>query len=747
MENDVIGKKIPTHYVGIGSSAGGFESLQIIFQHMPADTGATFIILQHLAPDFKSNMAEILGAQSSMPVLEVTEGVTLLANTVYVLPARQNAVLADGQLSLLEQPESNPTQCVLDIFFQSLAVLQHRAIGVILSGAGSDGAVGLKAIKEQGGMVIAQDPNTASFDSMIQSVMRLGLADFVLPCEKIPQKIIEYIRNLLPADEFSIKSALQANGETIGKIFDLLRQETNIDFSFYKHATIARRIERRLWLNQIKTLAEYLVLLKTQTEELQVLGKELLIGVTQFFREPKAFEIVGGLLEGFLLSEEKPTRTPLRIWSVGCSTGEEAYSIAIICHEYFLKHQLFREVKIFATDISRDALAFASNGRYPLGIGQQVSADRLRNYFNLENDAYVVKREIREMVIFAHHNIFNDPPFSNTHLVLCRNLLIYLQYAMQKKALAGIHFSLKNNGILFLGSSESLGELQANFEVVHAQNKVFRKLPNRTMSAALLPSTLSTLPIKSMMPIRPLVKLHYRESTTLNQSSVDEHLISHYVPPCIVLNEQHQAVHVYGDVSDYVNKMQAGKVTTNLKDLIVSELSVVLSAALSRAKSEKSAIYYTDIHTQKGLINLRVIYIKEGDQAPTAPHFVVIFEPATQLTLSEEEQKMRDTSFNMSAESRQRIIDLEKELKKEHESLQVALEKLEVFNEELQSANEELMTTNEELQSTNEELQSVNEELFTMNSEYQEKLLKLTATSETKDLSISVEAKNNDTHN
>ena len=714
---------LPTHFVGIGASAGGLEALQDLFKNIPNDTGAVFIVIQHLSPDFKSMMPEILAECTSMPVSEVTDGVLALANCVYLLPPKKNIIIAKGKLLLIEPQYDHHAHFPLDIFFRSLAEDQkQRSIGVILSGAGSDGASGVKVLKEYGAMILVQEPKTAKYDSMIQFAIRTGLVDFILPCIDIAKKLADYIHTSpVVSQKASLSSELEAtHSELISKILALLKQEKEIDFSLYKYTTISRRIERRLQINQISNLKDYLELLKERRSEKKILAKQLLIGVTRFFREPIAFELIEKLLFDAIKADEH-SQEPLRIWSIGCSTGEEAYSIAIICHEILTKLAILRTVKIFATDVETDALTEASAGRYPLSIQQEIGEERIKKYFKLEDNGYVIKQALREMVFFAKHNIFSDPPFSSIHLVLCRNLLIYLQPNIQKKALAAMSFALRAKGILFLGPSESLGELQVNFEIIDLRHKIFRKVVGSHIPVSPSPPSraITAIPQKEMSSIKLLMRPQ-RDSQFTHRNFLEEMLISRFVPPCIVLNEQFQALHVYGDVTSYINKMPPGKVTTNLKDLIVSDLSVALSTALLRVKNEKGEVCYTNVVTGQNVIGLRVLYVNEMNQPDIPPYFLVIFEVSSRVLT-----EVEGTEFNLADQSKQRIKELEKELKKEHENLQLAVEKLEVTNEELQSTNEELMSTNEELQSTNEELQSVNEELFTVNSEYQEKISQL----------------------
>ncbi len=725
-------KEIPTHYVGIGASAGGLEALQEFFGHIPSDTGAVFIVAQHLSPDYKSMMPELLSRYTKMPIAQASDGVELHANHVYLMPPKKNMMLGEGRLLLSDQVPDTQPQMPIDFFLRSLAEnYQHKAVGVVLSGTGSDGTRGIKAMKEAGGLVMIQEPASAKFDGMPMSAYRTGLADLLLPPDEMGDSLVSYFRH----PSISGKQPLMDNTSdeettTLENIFQLLRNQSAINFSHYKASTVARRIERRLGINQLATLNAYHRLLVDSPRELQTLGKELLIGVTRFFRDEKICERIEKEVVPGIVSRAIKRNEPVRIWVAGCSTGEEAYSLAMMFNEYISENKLMCKVHIFATDVDSDAIAEASSGRYPFDIEHDINEARLRTYFVRKDDGYVVSPKLREMVIFATHNMLEDPPFSHIDLVSCRNVLIYFQHIAQKKVLASLFFALRQHGVLWLGPSESLGDLQTHFDVVDDRRKIFRKVSNQRVPIGTTPPGLSAngrFPVNQVMPVMSSTSRPAKTTGVPGMDTVTERIIDEYAPDSIILNAQFDAVHVYGDVDDYVKPFRPGKVTNNIKDIIVDDLAVAVSTALYRCEKNLEDIFYEDVsvRTKKGkdyLIDLAILYITDKDIVGSPVFYVVQFLNNKQELTDKDKEKI---SFNASEHSRQRIRDLELELVKKQEHLQVTIEELETTNEELQSANEELMSANEELQSTNEELQSVNEELYTVNSEYQEKIAEL----------------------
>ncbi|MCE2029965.1 CheR family methyltransferase [Sessilibacter corallicola] len=737
---DLSTEIVPSYYIGIGASAGGLEALADFFGNLPPETDAAYIVVQHLSPDFKSMMPELLAKHTNMPIFPVEDGVLVRPNSIYLMPPRKNMLLAEGKLLISDQMPANHPHMPIDIFFRALAEdQQHKAIGVILSGTGSDGTRGIKAIKESGGLIIVQEPNSAKFDGMPISAYKTGLADLSLPPSEMGDSILRFIRHpSISGDHSEAKLSKSFKDETLDEIFKLLKQQSSINFSHYKASTVARRIERRLGVNQLESLEAYRLLLLESPRELQILSRELLIGVTRFFRDEEAFSILNTQVIPDIIENSLDTREGIRIWVAGCSSGEEAYSLAILFDEHLRSKGLDISVKIFATDVDEEAIANASSGVYSADIIQDVSLERLERYFDRKETTYCVKPKVRQMVIFAVHNMIDDPPFSNINMVCCRNVLIYFQHATQKKVLSSLYFALKTSGYLFLGTSESLGDLQTHFESVNERARIFVKISNARIPLGNHPPSLSYTSSNSesrvMSPVTRVIRaMKGNNGTRSGIVNVLERLVEEYVPDCIVLNESFDAIHVYGDVSKYTKGIRHGKVSNNIKDIIIDDLSVAVSTALYRAEKNNSDVFYKDVTVgdlsqNPAYIDLSVLVVSDSDQANAARHYLLQF-------VSQKEEIQKDTSnkkisFDASEQSRQRIIDLENELIKKQEHLQVTIEELETTNEELQSANEELMSANEELQSTNEELQSVNEELYTVNSEYQQKIIELTEANE-----------------
>jgi len=724
----------PTHCIGIGASAGGLEALQLLLQNLPTDTGAGFIVVQHLSPDFKSMMVELLGKQSSMEVHNVVDGVMVEPNNIYLIPPKKNMIIAEGKLLLSDKMPDSGLNLPIDIFFRSLAEdQQHKAIGVILSGTGSDGSRGLKALKEAGALVIAQEPESAKFDGMPNSAINTGIIDLILRPEAMGPKIESYIQHpLVIGDVNPLKDSMSGHEDLMGEIFNVLKMKSDIDFAKYKPSTVARRIERRMTIKQITSLQEYLTLLFKEPYEVQVLSKELLIGVTRFFRDDETFKYIETEVIPKIVKESVDD-APIRVWVAACSSGEEAYSIAMLFHEELERQNMKRIVKVFATDVNGDAISEASNGIYSEDIAHDVGANLISTHFSkTAGNAYQVNKNIRQMVVFATHNMIIDPPFSNMDLVTCRNVLIYFQHSVQKRVLTSLHFALRKDGFLFLGSSENLGDLAPHFEVINERGRIYRKRSSVRIPIASSPPMTSTTP--STAPNIPSVgrlMKSYRGSNAAGSaiSFANEALITSYAPPCILLNDDHEALHVYGDVSAYVRRLPPGRISIDVKDLVNDDINIAVSSALHRAKESMEEVYYTDVFTHDFSgepigINLRVNYIKEHEIDSSPGYYWVIFEQPASGDISSPEA-VKSVSFDASEQSRQRIEDLELDLKRSKENLQVTVEELETTNEELQSANEELMSANEELQSTNEELQSVNEELYTVNSEFQEKIAEI----------------------
>ncbi|MEJ2717488.1 MAG: chemotaxis protein CheB, partial [Deltaproteobacteria bacterium] len=461
--------------VAIGASAGGLEAFEEFFSHMPSDSGIAFVLIQHLDPSHKSMLAELVSRFTQMDVVEIEEGMKVEPNRVHVIPPNYYLAIFHGRLQLFDASEVPGIRTPIDHFFRSLAEdQQERSIGIILSGSGTEGAFGVRTIKGAGGMVMAQDPHTAKYDGMPRNAVTTGLVDFVLPVKEMPDQLMGYVdhahsRWTSPPDRRPAKTA-----GLLEKVFNIVRSQTGQDFTHYKQNTVLRRIDRRMAINQIPSLEQYIGYLQMKPDEVKTLLKELLIGVTNFFRDPQAFDIIQQKVLPLLL-KDRPHHMPLRIWVTGCATGEEAYSLAIACRETMDELKVDYEVQIFATDIDRDSVQFARSGLYPNSIAADVTPERLERFFTEQDSFFQLRRDLREWVIFAEQNAASDPPFSNLDLITCRNLLIYLGSELQKKLIALFHYALRKDGFLFLGPSETVGQFSNLFTVVDRKWKVFKR--------------------------------------------------------------------------------------------------------------------------------------------------------------------------------------------------------------------------------------------------------------------------------
>ncbi len=722
--------KLPKRIIGLGASAGGLEALQVFFKNCPADTGDAYIAVQHLSPDYKSMMNELLERHTNMPVSYAVDGDVIEANHVYLITPQKNLRVAEGKLLLSDQLPDSGLNFPIDTLFRSLAEdQQHNAVGIVLSGTGSDGTRGSLAINEAGGMVMVQDTESAQFDGMPRSAVAAGVANLILPPENMPQALINYFSHPLTKGEVdAVQQNLLDHEGILEQIFEIIKDYNELDLRHYKQTTVIRRIERRLIINQLTTLDEYLKFLNQDAAEKSILAKDLLIGVTRFFRDSEAFEM---LQENILpvLINERSEKLPIRVWVAACSTGEEPYSLAIAFMEQMEKMGVSRPIKIFATDVDPDAIQEAAAGAYAENIMQDVPSKLLKKYFTTENGKFIVSNQLRKMVVFAQHNLITDPPFSNMDMASCRNALIYLQPGVQRSVLTYLHFSLRLNGILFLGSSESLGDLKNYFSVIDNRLKIYRKAVDARL---VLENQLShqTEKNRAKKHIGSSQLLHSHKSAHLQNDliHVNKRMLEAFVPPSIVLNEQLEAIHTYGKISPFIQKLKPGKVTTSIRDLLDDSISVAAFTALHRAlKTQKDVEYMNvslssdELHTE---INIRVMYI--GDPNVGFVNLVLIFEDVGVGHDGKlDEHLPQSIIITGSSDTGERVEELERELTDSREHLQSTVEELETTNEELQSTNEELMASNEELQSTNEELQSVNEELYTVNNEHQLKIEEL----------------------
>ncbi|NEQ99082.1 MAG: GAF domain-containing protein, partial [Cyanothece sp. SIO2G6] len=707
--------------VGIGASAGGLRALEEFFDHMPTDSGAAFVVVQHLSPDFKSLMKELLERRTRMAVKRVQDGMTVEPNIVYLITPRNNLIIEDGTLKLIEQSEFPRQHGIpnfpIDIFLDSLAKERgDRAIGIILSGTGSDGTRGLQSISEAGGLAFAQSPATAEFDGMPQSAIATGIVDQVLPSDEIARITAEIVQMQRSGTASAEPLVPELESDKLRSILSILNEYENLDFSYYKPSTLNRRIYRRCSLSGHTQLDEYIDHLKTSGEERSLLRDDLMIGVTRFFRDPESWEFLEKEVLPELIAPLENGKQ-LRIWITACATGEEAYSMAILADEVMTRLGKQLNVKIFATDIDNTALAKASEGIYSESIAIDVSRRRLEKYFTLRDRHFHIARTLRETIIFAPHNLAKNAGFTRMHLISCRNVLIYMQPNLQQRVMRMLHFSLMHKGILFLGAAETPGDLVEEFNPVHERYKIYQK--RRNIRLPLLTQNLQyTLPT----PPRPITTRQSTSQFNPILSAAFSAFTRRSNCTCLLVNESLELFHVATDTLE-IMQFREGSISHMVVDLVPDELRLPINTALHRAKREHKPILYGNIQFEQGnvirSVNLEVTYYAGNKRVDD--FFIVIVENEDRPPPSKSVE-----TFQQNAHATQRIIDLEYELQQTRENLQATIEELETTNEEQQATNEELLASNEELQCTNEELHSVNEELYTVNTEYQTKIRELT---------------------
>ncbi|MDD5319841.1 MAG: chemotaxis protein CheB [Methylococcales bacterium] len=721
--------------VGIGASAGGLEALQIFFSNLSPHTGFAFIVVTHQQPGHISLLPDLLKNFTDMPVLTAQDGMCLKRNHVFVCPPGKNLALLNRRLHLMDSPKHNSANLPIDYFLRSLAEdIQEMGVGIILSGTGTDGALGLKAIKGVSGMTMVQEPKTAKFDGMPSSAIAMGDVDFVLPAEKMGLQLIQYSKGPYFQSIHTDQPEALVASEPIQKIFILLRNRTGHDLSSYKPTTIKRRIARRMNIHQIKNPNNYVQFLQENPIELDKLFKELLINVTNFFRDADAFEALSKLALPKLF-EGKPDNRELRVWVPGCSSGEEPYSIAILLKEYMEKIGKVHRFQIFATDLDESAINRAREGAFPSGIAADVSPRRLERFFKLEDSQYLISKEIREMVIFATQNLIQDPPFTHVDLISCRNLLIYLNAELQKEILPRFHYALNPGGILFLGTSESIGNFDDLFSTMDKKWKIYQRKDTRTSFPV---SKLSQLPVRTKDLSRASFKSLSSEFQAGNIArQIERLLLDRYAPVSVIINEHGKIVYIHGRTGKYLEP-STGQPSWNIIEMAREGLRLPLVSSL-RLAAKKGEIEIVSN-------GLRVK--TNGDFETIDLKFEKIIEPEAlrDLYLVSFHPQINEDRIQPAAgtEKASILIDkpgekeqLEQELFFTKESLRATIEELETANEELKSTNEELQSTNEELQSSNEELetakeemQSLNEELNTVNSELQNKVESLSETND-----------------
>ncbi len=705
--------------VGIGASAGGLRALEEFFDHIPPDSGAAFVVIQHLSPDFKSMMKELLERRTKMEVRRVEESIAIEPNTINLITPRNNLVIKNKRLHSIEQDKQlrQKPHFPINLFLESLAEdCGSKAIGVILSGTGSDGSRGLQSISEAGGLAFVQSPSTSEFDGMPQSAIATGLVDGILSPRDLASTIYEIVTKKLTSPETMPLDELEP--AVIKRVVDILNSNEQLDFSYYKPSTLSRRIYRRCSLGGFGSLEDYIAKLETSQEERSLLRDDLLIGVTRLFRDGAAWELLQGqIIKG--LDNLEPEQQ-FRVWVTACSTGEEAYSMAIAVQEAMLTLGRMPNYKIFATDIDTEALGKASAGVYPESIISDISVERLERYFIPKNGTFQVSRKLRESIVFAPHNLAKNAGFSRMHLISCRNVLIYMQPQLQQLVLRMLHFSLEVNGILFLGAAETPGELGAEFNTLHEKWKIYTK--RRSVRLPLFPDSKEyPLVAPKILATAQAPPVNVRFDPILDEAFSS--FLKERKSTCLIVNREGELIHVVADGA-HILQVPMGRSNQTVTAMMPIPLQLPLNTALHRARGNNNSVIYNGIKIEddrgERVVSLKVSYRETVRQRGDFLMVTVeIEERGPQTPVSGEK-------FHADAESQQRIFDLEYELQQIKENLQATIEELETTNEEQQATNEELLASNEELQSTNEELHSVNEELYTVNTEYQSKIQQLT---------------------
>lgn len=710
--------------VALGASAGGLEALEEFFAHTPPDSGMAFVVVTHLHPGHVSLLPELLRKRTRMPVVEAGDARRVEPNHIYVAGAEGYLAIPNGKLQVMPFQDFGGVRLPINYFFRALAEDQkERAVGIVLSGTGTDGTLGLKAIKGAGGMAMAQLPESAKHSGMPVSAIATGLMDYVLPPGRLPAQLIAYANGLHVVPLEPGPGADTALPEPMQKMILLLRSRTGNDFSAYKPSPVHRRIERRMNVHQLKSPEQYVKFLHENPHELDLLFKELLIGVTSFFRDPEAFDSLARTVLPPLLNS-KPDDSVMRVWVPGCSTGEEAYSLAIVLQE--CADQLRKRVafQIFATDLDPEAIEVARAGRYPEGIAVEVSRERLTRFFLKEDGRYRVCKELRERVIFAPQNLTKDPPFTKLDLISCRNLLIYIKADMQKQLLGLFHYALTPLGVLWLGPSEGIGEPADHFAIRDKRWKIFERCETAATYQPLTRRPAAAEPREAVGTMAVAFIERPREAPL--PVMLERMLLKRFAPACVVINERGDISFIQGRTGDYLEPAP-GQARLNVLDMAREGLRVELAAAIRRVILKEKEIVHERVRVRTNgnftLVMVTITRITEPESLRGL--LLVTFQPSPETARPASAKK----SAALSKKETTRLKEVERELQFTRESLQSTVEELEAANEELKSTNEELQSTNEELQSANEELetskeemQSLNEELQTVNAELQGKV-------------------------
>ncbi len=711
--------RVRTRIVGLGASAGGLEPLEQFLAHVPVPSGLAYIVVQHLDPTHKAMLTELLQRATSMPVREVTASVPVEPDAVYVIRPNTDLTVKGGLLRLAEPTQPRGMRLPIDVLFCSLAGDQGaRAIGVVLSGMGSDGTLGLQAIKTQGGLTLAQEPGSAQFDSMPKSAIAAGAADVVGLASDLPERIL-LVTGAQSDATAPAHGAEDAAAGALDSILDLLRAHSKHDLTLYKQSTLRRRIERRMAIHGVKRIAEYAAFLLANPSELDLLFKEMLIGVTNFFRDPDVWAELNSVVLPELFARARPDRR-LRAWVAGCSTGEEAFSLAMAFTEA-------RERwagpgastwQIFATDLNADAIAFARRGRYPASISADVSAERLARFFRTQGDGYLIDPRIRDMVLFAQHDFIMDPPFTRLDLLLCRNVFIYFNAALQKSLLPLFHYSLLPGGVLMLGVSESVGTAQNLFPPLSSKSRLYRRSPDAAAFAAVDFPAHRRIASRAHAPELPM-SLQLPPTANL-QALTDQLLLQKFSPAAVLVNELGDILYISGHTGQYLEPA-AGKANWNIHVMARPALRTQLAVALRRAIKERTTVEVHGLRMDGNAKQQLQITVEAIDEPKALGGMViVVFREVAAPLVERSRRQMHADAIDPAIAAE--LMRAQEELKALREAMRASEEERQTAIEELQSTNEELQSANEELTTSKEEAQSMNEELQTINVELQSKL-------------------------
>jgi len=714
--------------VGIGSSAGGLEALEQLFMNMnlDLDKDITFVIIAHLDPKRHSYLVELIAGYTSMNVKEAEENEKILPHHVYVIPPNETLSIVKGDFHLKPKKKLSAPINSIDIFLNSMAIeYKNRCIGVVLSGTGTDGALGLQEIGRNNGLTIVQDPKNSKFSAMPKEAIKAGTIDHVLSADEIPKQILNYYDYLLSDINFDENSKKETS--FLRQIYSIVQNVMGIDFTDYKSNSIIRQVNRHMIKHKIKDNVSYLKMLERYRDETKAIANSFLIGVTQFFRDPEAFLYLSKNTIPQIFKEKKDN-SPIRVWVCGCSTGEEAYTLAILFKEFMSKNDISREVKIFATDINEESIKFARKGNYPANIQDDIAPQLLSKYFIKEQENFQIKNEIRRMIIFATLNIIIDPIFSNIDLTSCRNLLIYFDTKLQKKIVPLLIYSLNQNGHLFLGHSESLGSNATYFKQTSQKHRIFQINIEKKMQLALIESFNTSIP-------RSTHSIDGREQSLheINlQKIVSQTILDHFSPSGVVINKENEVVYYHGKTTPYL-EADTGNVDMNIFSLLNEELRSSVDSVIRKSRSQSKIAHLKNLRFRSDLLNITVsplLDIQEGTTKKVFPFYLILFEKIPDILSSDNTNKKDNSDFQNSIELKNQMTSTKIFYENKLKNLEILNDKLLTQIDATQTTNEELQSSNEEIETSREELQAIYEELQNVVSEQDEKLKKLVEASD-----------------